>query len=566
MRHNTKFGARPISRQVNQLQLTRGRGGPLVIASVCASLFILQALLLLPYPGIQTDEALFASLIYEPRNLEHFVQVFKQRIPLMVMSYLGALKALLYALWFQIWPPSLASLRLPVVLAGAAGVCLFVTLLRDTLGRRAAWIGGLLLATDTSFLLLTTFDWGPVALQHLLLLAGLTSLVRFYRTRSRWQLAIAFFLFGLAFWDKAIFVWMFTGITLASVIVFLRELARVADRRNIAVALLALAAGAAPLIVYNFRHHGPTFRNARYSTHDLAGKLHMVRSTLEGSALFGYLTREDDGHRRPNPPNALERASLALSELAGRPRRNLLFYALIGCLVLLPVIWRSPARRAVLFALIAMSVAWIQMALNEGTGGSAHHSVLLWPLPHLIIAATLAEISCRAFRGAQAAVTALIAVLAVSSLLVTNEYLAQFIRHGPGPYWTDAMGPLVERLQTTPAGAVIVVDWGILDSARLLSRGRLPLYQAIDLASRERLDEEGLRALRWLLELPDPLFVGYAPGENQVVPQGPRLAAHALHLGYVKQPLWEVPDRHGRIVFEVYRFRPTSDPDRSRSQ
>ena len=520
----------------------------------------------MPYPGPQTDEALFASLIYEPRNLENFVQIFKHRIPLMVMSYLGALKALLYAPWFSIWPPSPVSLRLPVVLAGATSVGLFVILLRETLGRRAAWIGGLLLATDTSFLLLTTFDWGPVALQHLLLLAGLTLLLRFYRTGSRRQLAAAFFLFGLAFWDKAIFVWMFTGIAVASLIVFQRELARVADRRNVAVALLALAAGAAPLIVYNFRHHGPTLRNARYSTYDLAGKLRMVRSTLEGSALFGYLTREDDGARRLDPPTRLERASLALSELAGRPRRNLLFYALTGCLALLPVIWRSPARRAVLFALLAMSVAWLQMALNEGTGGSAHHSVLLWPLPHLIVAATLAEISNRPLRGVRAAVTALVSVLAVSGLLVTNEYLAQFIRHGPGPYWTDAMGPLVERLQTARAGAIVIVDWGILDSARLLSRGRLPLYQAIDLASRESLDEQGARTLRWLLELPNPVFVGYAAREQEVAPQGGRLAAHALKLGYARESLAEIRDRHGRIVFEIYRFRPTWDPDRSRSR
>ncbi|MGB9605894.1 MAG: hypothetical protein ACPL88_08460, partial [Bryobacteraceae bacterium] len=93
-----------------------------------ASLFAAQAILLLPYPGVQTDEALFASLIYEPRSLEHFVQIFQVRIPLMVMSYLGGLKALVYAAWFRLWPPSVWSLRVPVVLAGAGSVCLFFRL------------------------------------------------------------------------------------------------------------------------------------------------------------------------------------------------------------------------------------------------------------------------------------------------------------------------------------------------------------------------------------------------------------------------------------------------------
>jgi hypothetical protein len=36
-----------------------------------------------------------------------------------------------------------------------------------------ASVGGLLLATDTIFLFTTSFDWGPVAPQHFLAMAGL---------------------------------------------------------------------------------------------------------------------------------------------------------------------------------------------------------------------------------------------------------------------------------------------------------------------------------------------------------------------------------------------------------
>jgi len=41
-------------------------------------------------------------------------------------------------------------------------------------------------------------------------------------------------------------------------------------------------------------------------------------------------------------------------------------------------------RRAVLFALIAMTVAWLQMAITANAGGSVHHTILLWPLPQLL--------------------------------------------------------------------------------------------------------------------------------------------------------------------------------------
>lgn len=478
----------------------------------------------------------------------------------MVMSYLGGLKALVYWLWFKLWPPSPYAVRLPAILAGAATVWLFVRLLRRTSGPRAAWIGGLLLATSTSFVLLTTFDWGPVALQHLLLLAGLNLVVDFHRSGDRRLLSAAFFFFGLAFWDKATFVWIFSGIALAGLILFRREIRRAATGRNVVAALVALLAGASPLILYNLRSQGATFGQARLDTAHLPGKARQLCFALEGASLFGYLTREDDGRRRTDPPNAFESASLALSDLAGRPRRSVMPFALAACFVLLPLVPRG-GRRAVAFAAIAMGTAWAQMALTRGAGGSAHHAVLLWPLPQWIVAVSLADLSRRLPRAQTMAAAGAVAVIAGSSLLVTNEYLAQFIRHGAGPYWTEAMEPLARRLVSTRPGAVVVADWGIVDSLRLLGRGSLPLFQAIDLASREQLDPNKESALRWLLDLPNPVFVGYAPEEREADPAGGRLAAHAAGMGYRRETVEFIRDRHGRRVFEIYRFRITSDPD-----
>lgn len=530
-------------------------------ALVISLLFVTQALILLPYPGLQTDEALFGSLIYEPRNLELSVPVFKHRIPLMVLSYLGSLKSLLYAGLFALWPPSLFSVRVPMVLAGGLTVWLFFRLLRDTLGRRAAWIGALLLATDTTFLVTTTFDWGPVALQHLFLVGGLALLVRFHRTSDRRALAAACFLFGLGLWDKALFIWMLSGLAVASLVVLRRELLRAFTMRHAAIAIAALLLGASPLIIYNLRYRGPTFSGARYTSADLAGKARLLISSLDGSSLFGYLTREDDGHLRADRPNRFERVSLALSEAAGRRRTNLLVPALALALALLPLYWRTPAGRACVLALIAMLVGWAQMALNQGTGGATHHAVLLWPFPHLIVAASLAQLTQPLRRAGLLAASSATALLASGSVLVTNEHLAQLIRHGPGPVWSDAIQPLAERLKGTPASHVVVTDWGMLDSLRLLRRGRLPLHQVIDLASKDSLDEEDRRTLAWVLHLPAPIFVGYTPQNESVPGSGARIAAHAAAAGYSKQMLYTVSDRHRRPVFEVFRFRPTSAPD-----
>src|SRR5205814_5232527 len=81
-----------------------------------------------------------------------------------------------------------------------------------------------LLAADTLFLLTTCFDWGPVALQHLLLISALLSLVRFHQEGQRRFLAAGFFLLGLGMWDKALFAWVLNGVALATLAVYPKEL------------------------------------------------------------------------------------------------------------------------------------------------------------------------------------------------------------------------------------------------------------------------------------------------------------------------------------------------------
>ena len=72
-------------------------------------------------------------------------------VPLMLMSYMGALKAWFYLALFSVVKPGAVSLRTPTVLFGAIAICLFFLLVDRTVGRRAAWTGALLLSTDSMF-------------------------------------------------------------------------------------------------------------------------------------------------------------------------------------------------------------------------------------------------------------------------------------------------------------------------------------------------------------------------------------------------------------------------------
>src|SRR5580698_11049105 len=152
-----------------------------IAALMLCVLFVSIAVPWINRPGIQTDEALFAAGIYPPFNEQFTVHIFEHDYPLMEMSYVGALKARLWALIFKFWHPSAASVRIPSALLGALSIWWFYRLLAQTLGARTALAGAALLATDPIYVLYARWDHGPVVIQHLCLVGAMLAFVRFHQ-------------------------------------------------------------------------------------------------------------------------------------------------------------------------------------------------------------------------------------------------------------------------------------------------------------------------------------------------------------------------------------------------
>ena len=522
-----------------QTPLPKSRPRGSWLAAAACLFFLLAGQAFVPLLGIEDDESLFAAPLLAPRAWHFAIKSGPLRIPLMVMSYIGTLKTLLYSLIFRLARPGVWSAREPMLIAGAASVWLFYLLLRRTAGPRAALLGAALLATDACYLLTSVFDWGPVALQHLLLLGGLYLLVRFAQQGGERALAGGFFLFGLAMWDKALAVWMLSGLAVAAAVVFGRPIARLVTRRRVAAAALWFLLGALPLLIFNAKTHWSTFRGnvKRDTTADaFAGKARMLMNTVNGQGLFGYLTDEDWQTPRPHA------AAAGLAEAAGNPRHTLMFYACLLALLVAPLAG-ARALRTVVFCLIALAVAWIQMALTANTGGSVHHTILLWPLPLWIVAVSLTGAAERLGRAAAPALAAMALLLAGSNLLVLDEYHTMMARDGGSVSWSDAIFPLTERLQAAPAPAVFCVDWGIQDSLRLLGRGSVPTY---DLTG--PLDNPAV------LADPANLFIGRTRELEVFQGNGDRLQRSAAAAGYRREIAAAIPDSFGRPTFELYRF------------
>jgi hypothetical protein len=358
-------------------------------------------------------------------------------------------------------------------------------------------------------------------------------------------------------WDKALAVWMLGGIGIATLVVFPGRLRALATPGHRNAAALGFLLGVMPLLVYNLDTGWATFvGNVQRDTSDIPGKARMLMETAKGDGLFGWMFDEQWQTPHPQPPRGMvEKASAGISSLVGHPRHHLLFYAFLLALVLTPLA-RGDALRGIFFALIAMAVAWLQMATNANTGGSVHHTILLWPFPEMVVAISFAAASRRLGRAGIPVAAAAAVAMFVSGALVANEYYYVSYSFGGAPVWSDAIMPLSDYMKPAAAGTVYCVDWGMIDPLRYLNRGKLKLAVGNDPIGKPQLSDDDRAAVLRMLADPGAVFIAHTkdfesfPGTNE------KLAKFAAAEGYRRNVLTVISDRFGRAAFEVYGFSP----------
>ncbi len=539
-----------LKRQINRCTAVPSNKLCSAAAILASIFFFLAGQPFIPLLGIQNDEALFAGPLYEPLEALYTWHIgHSGQIPLMLMSYLGCLKTLIYAPIFKLFGNGVYAVREPALLFGAASVWLFFLLLRRIAGNRAGILGCWLLAADSLYLLTTCYDWGPVALQHLLIVGGLLSLVRFYQTLSSISLALGFFWFGLALWDKALAIWMLSGFGIAAILLFWRQIWAVTGFRNLLISVSSLALGAMPVIAYNVHTPLATIReNSAWDTSALGAKLGFVAHTARGGALLGFWNATDQNTPSPHMPHGFfQQATARISTFAGDPSSDWLLPAFIAAIACVPLAGWA-AMRAVVFFLIAMAVAWIQMAINPHTGGTVHHTILLWPWPEAVVAISFAGVSRRLGRFGTPAVAAATAMVLATFLLVTNEYYVKLVRNGGSPTWSAAVFPLAESLKNTGAAHVFCTDWGFLETLVLLNRNLPVLRDGVGAVT-------DAASMKWAMDDPSNLIVEHTKEAEVYAGEGEKFNEAAAKYGRHPEVVGTIPDGYGRNIFTILRFR-----------
>ena len=346
-------------------------------------------------------------------------------------------------------------------------------------------------------------------------------------------------------------IWPLAGLAVATLCVYPKELRRCLRKVPIAIAAASLLLGALPLVGYNLARHGDTLStNAKLAFSAIPHKIQELKLTLDGSGLLGPLVASAPGPLEQTPKTLVERVSVA----APRSPTNWMLPAVALSLACMVFLWRAPAGRLLVFILIATAVTWLEMAANAGTGGAAHHIILLWPFPCVFVGVALAALADRAPRLIAYTLTGLVALIVCGNLLNTNEYLANLTRNGAAGGWTDAFYRLTGAVYPYRSGQIGIVDWGYINGLRMMYEGDLKLTVVSDFARKPAMTSDDRRQVLTMIGSPDFVFVQHTD-DNQLFPGvNEQLSTAALSLGYAEQVQRVVHDDQGRPVFEIFHF------------
>jgi 4-amino-4-deoxy-L-arabinose transferase-like glycosyltransferase len=500
---------------------------------VGAALLALQ-LFFLNGPGIEEDEALFvgpfvgsAPALYE-WHIGHF------RIPVMTMDYIGALKSWIYWPVFRLWSPDVWSMRPPVCLLSVVTLLLFADVVRRAAGKRVALAAAVFLATDAVFVLINVFDM-TVCLLLLGTVAFLNLLQRFEASAKPRFLAAGFLIAGLALWYKAIFIFPLAAMLLALAVAYPNQVRHRLTLSNVTLAAIAIAVGAAPLIAFNWERRGATVQASdALPTVPALEKLVMLQHTLDGRAFEHYMFRSTFAEKIPL-------IGAPTGELAIRWYReshfgpgSALLPALVLALVTLPFLRRSAAFPALIFSWVAMAAAYGAMFVFRDAGAGPHHTVMLYPAPHFIVAASAAAAAERYLGGKQrVAFFAFCMVLVASNAWLLERYAHAARVNGFSVYWSDGVERLADVLghQNLP---VAVLDWGIHNGVQIHSHDAVAFA---DPAPRENV-----------------LYVthcdGYVIDESRTAQFQAQLAASSLRVTANRV----VADKKGHLVYCLFQL------------
>jgi hypothetical protein len=429
-------------------------------------------------PGLFYDEAVYAGLTKDflaGKPPGHHMPnvattpVLGRPFPVFVQPYLGALKCWLLIPTFKIFGSTLAVLRASNLFFCAAALLVFMLWTWRLLGLAEALLVGLLLATDPAFFFPGVLDWGSLLPSLLCRFTGFLMLLLAWRRQSARWAGFAGLALGLGFFNKIDFAVLLAGTAAAAVCAYGRLLKPLVSERRILIFLAALGFTIGgglmflrlPLIVTGTLSGGNSPQPGEF-----VEKLRTHLAMYDGSYFYRLMDaggRFDKMYQSP---------SLVWTPFG-------IVFLLAVLILLADVIFsakENPARRNKIFLLLSAAFVTLGVMILPGAV-RIHHSTLVYPFPHLLIAAAAVSLwnhqwknvpSRQVTRGLLVVILLFLAVGEFHVILRTQHLIRETGGRG---WWSNALVKFPDEIKTRSALVVSSMDWGFNEQLEFLTDG-----------------------------------------------------------------------------------------------
>ncbi|MEO1936791.1 MAG: hypothetical protein ABGX04_18605 [Myxococcales bacterium] len=479
----------------------------MLIGVIAALLFVLISTVRLGAQGMYYDELhqAAAAFVYQGKPAAMFAENTLAGIPILNMSYSGAIKTNVYGIYLALFDASFSvvSWRLFGILLVAAGMLLLALIAGRQIGAMGLFVFFLLLISDAFVVLASRHDWGPIALALALRLLLIATYIR-GETRGEPPRSNSFWLgFLLCF---SVFEKLSSVVLVPIVLIMMASNPRRRSRPHLMSFAKGGGVGSLLLVVANVVS---LIKRGNLSSLSQVGS---NRGGLSVSGFFEHLVsyfglgngHEVRGFILGQPPDLLgvnvERIGLLLLLIvvagiaASGWRRNRMFrmsgLMLVSYLVIALMLYLLPngvwAHHWVIgtpfqYAAVALVVS----GLRNGSGNSStSREAVLQSLPssRLTVAFSL-----------------FLAVLVVARLVSLWSVEESLLRGEAGERWNPGFTRVGEILARKGDDAIVVVaDWGIATQIHCLANGRPGFVQELfwryestgDISSIDLMDEK----------------------------------------------------------------------------
>jgi 4-amino-4-deoxy-L-arabinose transferase-like glycosyltransferase len=499
-------------------------------------------------PGLYYDEAIFAGLAKDfvkgSAAAPHMPfttigSLFGRPFPWFVQNYFGGLKCWLLIPSFAVFGSSVAVLRLTTLFCSLVALLFFMLWTRKLLGLPAALVAGPLLALDPAFFYLSVFDWGGVVPSFLCRASGFYFFLAWTQGRKWRDGLLAAILLGLGLFSKIDFAIILLGCGIALLISYRQAVLAALrnSRAQIVVCSLAFLVVACPTVF----SLSDILNQASVSAGQPGAfdeKLHTWEAMYDGSYFFRLIQVGGKfDWMFGNAATVWSPFGLAVIAAAAL----LLVRALRAR-------GKAPEGRLAWFLLLSLTLITLGVFLLPAAV-RMHHSILVYPFPHLVLAMAVVTLWKMPADGALAkwglrvsAVAVLGVVLAghLSALWQTQQLIA--VTGGRG-WWSDAIERFCKDVKDQPRQAIVSLDWGFNEQLCFLT------------------DDKQLSEPFWSGEptLSDGAIYLVHPPEYTLIPAGLELldqARQSPERGFSIRPY---ADREGAVAFYAISYHPPKE-------